>query len=143
MDYERDIHSPVSSQGGWYNAVVVWANKKCYDYRDQMSFRATLTNSTDRDFNIRLDNEPVFDLIVKIGPKVIKWTDGRPLTYDLTHLQMKPGASKSIEMEMVAPDVNDSGYVWAPFHLYSSDNLPGFPNIPFQVGICLPGFIGY
>jgi hypothetical protein len=28
----------------------------------------------------------------------LRWSDGKPLTADLTHLQLKPGESKTIEM---------------------------------------------
>lgn len=142
-DYDLSIHSPVSVNGGVNGAVEVWVNKKCFVAGEQMVFRATATNQSSYEYVTNLDNEPALNLIVGIGESKFQWSAGKSMTSDLTHLRLKPGESKTIEMRMTAPDIHAFGWVYAPFKFRPDDSPGGHPNIPIQVGQCLPGFIGH
>lgn len=139
--YNQMVASPVSANNG---TVEVWTNKKCYNIGDRMSFRATVTNTTQYDYVAHLENEPVLDLIVRFdAAHIYKWSDGKAMTPDLTQLRIPPHNSKTIEMELIAPKIYSYGSVYAPFKLHPNDSPGGHPNVSVQVGQCLPGFIGY
>ncbi len=75
------------------------------------------------------------------GP-IVRWSDGKLLTPDLTRLELKPGESKAIEMDWVVKQPS-SGYVfYADANFVYSTRVPALaPSVTISVGIC-PGPLG-
>ena len=94
--------SSVVGIGGGPIVVDMWANDNLVQPGETVKFRATVTNKTSEIFLIDLKDQPVLDIVTKSGGQVIRWSDGKALTSDLTHLELKPGESKTIEMDYVA-----------------------------------------
>jgi Intracellular proteinase inhibitor len=94
---------PTSSSSVIEGIVVdVWASSDCVQAGETVKLRATATNRGVRAFSVELTNRPVFDLVVKTAGKTVRWSDGKPLTPELTRLELKPGASKTIQMDWKA-----------------------------------------
>ncbi len=101
------IPNPVASSsgvnlGGQAVTVDMWANDNLVQPGETVKLRATVTNKTTKIFSVDLKDQPVLDIVTKSGGQVIRWSDGKALTSDLTHLELKPGESKAIEMDYVA-----------------------------------------
>lgn len=132
---------PVSVENWRENHVVqLWASKSCADYGEIVTIRATATNRDSRPLIVELKDQPVFDIIV--GSPVTRrtrWSTGKPLTPDLTRLELMPGQSKTIEMQWIASEGEGVTARFIDNALYS-DN-PVNPNFFIYVGNC-PGLIG-
>ncbi len=93
--------------------AYVWANTGYALPGETVKFRAMVRNNTDRNGRprthvVELKDQPVFDLWVEYQGKVVaRWSDGKPLTRDLTYIELKPGESKTIEMDYVVSQCCD------------------------------------
>jgi len=72
----------------------------------------------------------------------MRWSDGKPLTRELTHLELKPGELKTIEMTLTPDERFDRSIVWVDgFFWYRDDeqsyNMVG--GLPVTVGWTGPG----
>jgi len=81
--------------------VTLWADKSCVKYFEIVTLRATVTNRDSRPLVVELKDQPVFDIVIGY-PEEARWSAGKPLTPDLTRLELKPGQSKTIEMQWEA-----------------------------------------
>jgi hypothetical protein len=94
---------PVSQTSGVHGAanytVKVTANTSCPGAGENVIVRAKVSNDGDRPEVAVAMNEPVFDLIVTGRERTIRWSDGKPLTPELTRLELKPGEFKSVQLE--------------------------------------------
>ncbi len=132
---------PVSKENRRGNLFVeLWASKSCADYGEIVMIRATATNRDSRPLIVELKDQPVFDIIVGSPvTRMTRWSTGKPLTPDLTRLELKPGESKTIEMQWIASGaegvtahfINDPRYPYNPVD----------PNFFIYVGNC-PGLLG-
>ncbi len=101
------IPNPVASSsgvnlGGQAVVVDMWASDNLVQPGETVKFRATVTNKTAKTFSVDLKDLPVLDIVIYVQSKTTRWSDGKALTSDLTHLELKPGESKAIEMDYVA-----------------------------------------
>jgi len=130
-----DCRGPVSATQLVGNRILVtlWASKNCLDYGETVTLRATATNQGSLPFAIELTDRPVFDIVVGY-PEEARWSAGKPLTPDLTRLELKPGQSKTIEMQWIA---TTSSMVFAPFISRSRYmDTPMGPSLVVYVGEC-------
>ncbi len=124
--------------------VEVWASSDCTKPGDNIKIRATVTNKGTRTQVIDLGDRPVLDIVIDHQGQTVRWSDGKPLTTDLTRLELKPGESKTIKMDWVVRQPA-SGWVFgvsAPF-IYSTKfaDYPLQPGVLISVSIC-PGPFG-
>ncbi len=94
--------------------VDVWASSDCIQPGETLRLRATATNRGTRAHSVQLSDRPVLDLVVRATDKTTHWSDGKPITPNLTSLELKPGESKTIEMNWLV-QCCDSLYVTASF----------------------------
>ncbi len=132
------VPKPVSSTGIIDEKVIeIWASTDLIQPGQTVKLRATLTNHSGKSQIIELKDRPVLDLVVVAGtaeqPTRIRWSDGKPLTADLTRLALQPGESKSIELSYVVQGCCNSVQAYAEF----VDTGP-FP--PIRPGIVI--FVG-
>jgi hypothetical protein len=99
--HTEDIHRPVSyAAGSNLFALTVWASDGCPDPDALITLRATVVNQTQQVQVVVLTNQPVLDIVVGNPDRsTIRWSAGRPLTSDLTRLELGPSESKTIEMQ--------------------------------------------
>ncbi len=118
--------------------VEMWASEDCVRPGDTVKLRATVTNTSSNTQRIELRDEPVLDIILdhskstRIGTR--RWSDGKPLTSDLTRLELAPDASKSIEMDWVV-DEGKIGPVGIAAEFRSASQRGGAVGAPIQVNV--------
>jgi hypothetical protein len=83
--------------------VVVWASQVCASYGDTVTVRGTVTNVGSQEHTIELKGQVVFDLRITDESGEHRWSEGKPLTSDLTRLELKPQESKILEMQWKVP----------------------------------------
>jgi Intracellular proteinase inhibitor len=128
---------PIKSTSSAGNiGVELWASSDCVQPGETVKLRATATDEGAQAFSVELTDRPVFDLVVKTAGKTVHWSDGKPLTPELTRLELKPGASKTIQMDWKV-QCCDNLQVTAPF-IYSQKfaDDPTSPYILVQVQYC-------
>lgn len=136
---------PISSTSGVdYTALQIWASSNCVQPGDKINLRATLTNNGTQTQSVELNEQSVLDIIIRNQGPVVRWSDGKPFTPDLTRLTLKPGESKTIEMDWTVkqPSIGSVFYVDSNF-IYSSRS-PGGPigsSVSINVNSC-PGPFG-
>ena len=81
--------------------VEIWASDGCPEVGQTITLRATVANVSSQTQTVELNNQPVLDIVVGPQNDGQRWSAGKTLTSDLTHLELKPGESKSIEMPWV------------------------------------------
>jgi len=81
-------------------------------------------------------DQPVLDIVISLSNSQVRWSDGKPLTRELTRLQLNPGESKTIEMDWVA--TNDIGYhgTAAVFHNPALRGYDVKPSVPLNIYYC-------
>lgn len=107
--------------------VQLWASSDCVQPGETVNLRATATNHGSQVFAIELTDRSVFDLVVKTSGKTTRWSDGKQLTPDLTRLELKPGESKTIEIDWNV-QCCDSLLVNAPF--IDNAKFADYPSTP-------------
>ena len=121
--------------------LEMWASSDCVQPEERVLLRATVTNETSRQFVVELKDQPVLDIWIGPDSAPLRWSDGKPLTADLTRLELKPGESKIIEMNwMPDPSIQGPILVSARF-VYSSQFSPLVPGFNVNVKYC-PGPLG-
>ncbi len=80
--------------------ITMWVSNSCPRVGGTVKFRATVKNFSNETFRLDARDKPAFDIRVTMKGKEIHWSDGKPSTPELTQLQLAPGASKSIEMDL-------------------------------------------
>ena len=114
------MHGPVSNQAFVSKLVIeVWASTNCANPGETVTLRASVTNNGEQIEFVELKNRPVLDLCISAYGGYNKcWSDNKPLTPDLTRLELKPGQSRSIEMKWIAEPAGEFGagaiYVFSP-----------------------------
>ncbi len=127
---------PVSSVGGIeYMTIGIWASTDLAQPGETVRFIATLSNEGTSFYAVELKDRAVMDMIITVNNVATRWSDGKPLTSELTRLELKPGESKSIEMDYVVNKCCESLRVTATFIF--SEKLADF-LVPPQVMV----FIG-
>ncbi len=104
--------------------VEVWVSDKCPENGEIITARATVINKGTKTQVIDLKDRPVLDLAVgKVGEGAFpRWSDGKALTSDLTHLELQPGQSKTIQMTVTISD--NTALYRAGATLYYSAKFP-------------------
>jgi len=90
--------------------VEVWVSDKCPENGKDITVRATVTNKGTKTQVLDSKDQPVLDLIVTTGGTggvKTRWSDGKALTPDLTHLELQPGQSKTIEIDRRVTNLNN------------------------------------
>lgn len=95
--------------------VEVWASQACASYGDNITVRATVTNVSAETRTIKLERQVVFDLIVADQDGEHRWSEGKPLTSELSQLELKPRQSKTIGMQWVVKERTSGFLVTAQF----------------------------
>lgn len=116
--------------------VTIWLSQRCPDYGETVTLRATVTHRDLRPLVVELKDQPVFDIVVGY-PEVARWSEGKPLTPDLTRIELKPGQSKTIEMQWVATGPSRAYALFIDDPRYPDD--PVDTNFFIYVGNC-PGW---
>ena len=107
--------------------VDLWANSNCVKPGDIIKLRATATNLGNSVWTVTLKDEPVFDILIGSS----RWSDGKPLTIDVTHVELKPRESKTIEMDWMVPKNVNQGQLGAEACFIYSPTSPGGPARAF------------
>lgn len=93
-----------------YLIVTIDASTNCAKPGETVILRASVVNKTSQTFIVDLQDRPVFDLCIEAYGGYKKcWSDGKPLTTALTHVELKPGESRTIEMKWVAEPYGEFG----------------------------------
>lgn len=104
----------VTSKGGMILGndlleLELWLNRNsCVPTPGEtLTFRATVTNRGKQAHTIHHQDKPVLDIKIDYAVsneerKIIRWSDGKPLTPEMMTLELAPGESKSIEMDWVS-----------------------------------------
>ncbi len=80
--------------------VELWVSNECPSPGETVTLRATVTNKGAGPLTLELKDQPVLDIVVgNPDHSKLRWSSGKPLTLDLTRLELKPGESKTIEMQ--------------------------------------------
>lgn len=126
---------PVSSTGSADDlSVVIWASSDCVQIGAKIKLRATVTNNGTQTERVQLIGQPVLDIIVGNEGPAVRWSDGKPLTADLTHLELKPGQSKSIDIDWTVKSPT-SGSVFSVNASFVYDPRP--PGGPINPGVII------
>ena len=86
--------------------VKLWVSDRCPSYGETITIRATVTNRDSTAHVIELTDRSVIDISAgyrTTEDSLFRWSDGKPLTPELTRLELKPGEAKSIEMPLTTP----------------------------------------
>ena len=110
------MHRSISQKaGGTPYVVEIWASDACPKQGDTVTLRATATNVDPETQVVELKDQPVLDIVVGNLTDGQRWSAGKPLTPDLTRLELKPGESKSIEMSWIDQPISNIPVISARF----------------------------
>jgi hypothetical protein len=101
------VSKPVSMTSGVDTGgtvlVEIWASTDLVQVNEIVKFRATATNKGTKTQTINLSDYPVLDIWIEresaTGKTLTRWSDGKALTSEMTQLELRPGESKSIELD--------------------------------------------
>ncbi len=85
--------------GGSTFLTNIEASRSCIQRGDTIHLYASLMNSGSQARVIELRKHPVLDILVVDNGVASHWSDNRPLTPELTHLELAPGQTKTIDWE--------------------------------------------
>ena len=130
---------PVSDAAGRSDDVLVqlWVSSDCVQPGEVVKIRVTVTDTSALNQVIESSDQPVLDIVFgNPDHPFLRWSDGKPLTSDLTRFELKPGESKSIEMDWV-PDSSFQGpvHIWARFVSPTRPYLQN-PSVTVAVKYC-------
>jgi Intracellular proteinase inhibitor len=115
----QQLHNPATKSGGvrvgnGEVALDLWVSDPCPQDDETITLRATVTNKTNQTQVLQSGGQPVLNLAIG-GPErtQTQWSDGKMLTPDLTHLELQPGQSKSIDMNYKVYDTWNAYYASA------------------------------
>ncbi len=89
----------VAHLGGTTFLTIIEATRSCIQRGDTIHLNASVTNSGSLARVIDLRDHPVLDMPVVDNGVASHWSDGKPLTRELTHLELAPGQTKAIDWE--------------------------------------------
>lgn len=120
--------------------VEIWASRGCVQPGDTVHLRATVRNRGAKKQVIDLKDKPVLDMVFGNPDTGRRWSEDRPLTPDLTRLELQPGESKSIAMDWVT-----SQRTYGPNHVtalfvWNAKLSRLTPGVTVHVGTC-PGVL--
>jgi hypothetical protein len=111
--------------------VEIWVSNDHPQPGDRLKIRATVTNQGSTPFQVELKDQPVLD--IRVG--AIRWSQGKPLTPDVTRLQLNPGQAKTLEMEYsVDQNANGGGLLIQAIFIYSAR----IADYPITAGVTVP-----
>ncbi len=120
-------HPSINTSAYGYLAIDTWASGTCVKSGDTIKLRSTVTNEGKQTEVIQLTDHPVLDIMIRdrsrnglsADDKIIHWSDGKTITPDVRRLELKPGESKTLEMDWVVqrPVVALYGVVSVPANL--------------------------
>ncbi len=117
--------------------VEIWASSRCVKPGETVSLRASVMNFGNRVQAIELKDKPILDIVFGNPDNGRRWSDGKPLIPDLTRLKLKPGESKTIEMNWIVPAETSFGPVQISAILnYNNKGDRVVPGVNVDVGIC-------
>lgn len=133
---------PPISNNSFVNDLVVtmWINNPCVQPGDTVHLRATVANEGSQTEVVDLKDKPVLDIEIFLDKETVRWSNGKPLSPELTHLELKSGESKTIEMDWIVS--NDNGFHNAYANFVYSDQPPivvSHPGVPLNIGYCSGG----
>lgn len=96
--------------------IEVSASSSCVKHGEIVNISATATNGDSKTRTIQLHDKPMLDIQMRYSvlngetSRQVEqvWSDGRPLTPELTQIELKPGESKTIEMDWIAQPPSSS-----------------------------------
>lgn len=136
---------PVSTTGGGGDIeVTMWASSRCARAGDTIHLRATAINRGPRVWLVELQDQPVFDIETSSNGDTVHWSDGKPMS-ELSRLELKPGESRTLEMDVVVPKNQNYGSIGAiARYIYSSraPSGPARPGVMINIGSSCPGPLG-
>ncbi len=126
-----------------YFHVETWTSTICAKPGETVTVRATVINDDTRTQIVQLEDRPVFDMEVRVIDKEIKtyrWSQDKPLSSDLTLLDLGPGQSKTIEMQWVVQPQTSVLFSYALFIPDSSrvNDPVRAPAPTINVSLCGP-----
>ncbi len=114
-------------QGNGDFILFLTANKKCPMPGETIHFKATVTNTSGQTRVIELEDRPIFDLVIGNPDNGwYRWSTSKPLTSELTRLELRPSESKNIEVDWVTDEQTQGAAAF-----FISD--PRFPEVPIMV----------
>ena len=123
--------------------IEMWGSKDCVVAGETVHLRATATNEDPEPFAVDLRDQPVLDiwvsgLVEAKGAILQRWSDGKPLTPDVTGLALQPGQSKTLEMDWIpATSVYGAAHAEANYiHRASWGDDPLIVSITIEVQAC-------
>lgn len=117
--------------------ITMWISNPCVQPGDTVHLRATVVNEGTTIEVVDLRDNPVLDIEILLDSNKVRWSDGKPLTAALTHFEIEPGQSKSIEMEWLVP--NEIGFHNVSAIFVYRENPPILiqrPGVPLNIGAC-------
>ena len=121
--------------------LILWTSHRNVNVNQPVTIRFTVKNEGKQMAVYDSGSRPVADILIPGGIPKIRWSDGKPLTPDLTRLELKPGESRILEMiwapgpEYKGKPVRIAGRVWS---CAESDTC--YNEIGLGVGVELPLF---
>jgi len=128
--YRQSISSVSTAE---HFTVEVWSSTNCALSGETVTVRATVTNVGSQTQLIDLKDQVVFDLVVADQNGEHRWSAGKPLTADLTRLELVPKQSKMLEMQWVVQPLTSVLVVTAQL----IDN-PKDPRGPINAQVRIP-----
>lgn len=86
--------------------LALWTSHRNVNVNQPVTIRFTVTNDGKQTVICDRKDKPVMDIFIPGGIPSVRWSDGKLLTPELTHLELKPGESRALEM------------IWAPGQEY-------------------------
>jgi hypothetical protein len=111
------MYAPQSNATGLGDLTLgLWASHQSLNVNQPITIRFTVRNDGKQTVVYDRKDKPVMDILA--GNPPVQWSDGKPLTSEITRLELKPGESKVIEMtwkpgvEYDRKVTHISGLVW-------------------------------
>ncbi len=101
--------------------IQILTSDDCAAPGDVIRLRASVTNYAPQAFYADLKDKPVLDVVVDAGGKKTRWSDGKPLSANLTQLWLEPGETRTIKADW---KVESADAIEASTEFISSSQLP-------------------
>ncbi len=120
--------------------LSLWVSHHSVRVGQPLQIRFTARNLGNETAIFETQTESVMDINIGVRPLggggfYVRWSDGKPLTRELTRLELKPGESKTIEMTWTPDERSDYSIVWVDgIFWYRDDNRQYVGGLPVTVG---------
>ncbi|MBI4786652.1 MAG: hypothetical protein HY782_06360 [Chloroflexi bacterium] len=137
--------SPQSNATGLDDlALILWTSHRNVNVNQPVTIRFTVRNEGKQTVVYDRKDKPVADILIPGGFPKVRWSDGKPLTAELTRLELKPGESRVLEM-IWAPGPEYKQQIYAPVTIagrvwWCADKDTCYNEIGLGVGVELPLF---